>query len=178
MFFFPGRPCFLFIATFWATCTLDLPQNLAVCPPWRPWGRSGLQIATKTDGFLMTSKSPKGPPETSRGPPRAPAKHPQAPQAPAMERQGRPKGPPRVPRDPKGPPKETPKDAQAPPRDPKDLPRDLQEAPRDFQGPPRIPKGTSKTVQGALCNRFWKNQPVIHGSARRNARSNQNSMCL
>ena len=160
MFFVPGRLCFLFIATFWATCALDLPWSPAFCSPWRPWGRSELQNTTKTNGFSMISKSPKGPPETSRGPPIDPAKHPQAPQAPAMERQGRPKGPPRVPRDPKGPPKETPKDAQAPPRDPKDLPRDLQEAPRDLQGPPRTPKGPQRPSKGPLVVNFGTTKPL------------------
>ena len=171
MFFVPGQACFLFVATFWATCTLDLLWSPAFCSPWRPWGRSALQNVIKTNGFLTISKSPKGPPETSRGRPRAPAKHPQAPQAPAMERQGPPKGPTRVPRDPQGPPQESPNDAQAPPRDPKDLPRDLQEAPRDLQGPPRTPKGPQRPSKGPLVVDFGKPKTVIHDSARRNARS-------
>ena len=148
------------MATFWATCTLDLPWSPAFCLLRRPRGRSELQNVTKTNGFSLISKSPKGPPETSRGPPIAPAKHPQAPQAPAMERQGGPKRPPRVPRDPKGPPQRDPKDAQATPRDPKDLPRDLQEAPRDLQGPPRTPEGHQKPSKGPLVVDFGTVKPL------------------
>ena len=135
--FCPGRACFLFMATCWATRTLDLPWSSAFCPPWRPWGRSELQNATKTHGFSMISRSPKGSPETLRGPPIAPAKHPQAPQAPAMERQGGPKRAPRVPRDPKGPPKETPR-----------MPKQPHGTPRTSQGTSKKRQGTSKDPQG------------------------------
>mgnify|MGYP001385082152 CR=1 FL=1 len=148
MFFVPGRACFLFMATFWATCTLDLPWSSTFCPPWRPWGRSELQNATKTIGFSTISKSPKGPPETSRGPPIAPAKQPQAQPWNAKDA-------PRDPTGPQGPPKGPPRSAKGPPRNP----------------PPQDPQGTSKTVQGAPCSRFWNNQTVIHDAGRRNARS-------
>ena len=43
-----------------------------------------------------------------------------------------------------------------------------------LKDPPRIPKdhqGTSKTAQGAPGRRFWNSHTVIHGSGRRNARS-------
>ena len=137
MFFVPGRACFLFMATFWATCTLDLPWSPAFCAPWRPWERSELQNVRKNNYFLTISKSPKGPPETSRGPPRVPAKHPQAPQAPAWNAKD-------APRDPQGS-QGTPKD---PPKRPPRMPKHPHGTPRTSQGTSKKRQGTSKDPQG------------------------------